>query len=136
MGIITLALVSYYNLTTFEVPLWVILLAATAMGFGTAAGGWRIIRTMGTRLADLRPIHGFAAETAAGVVIETASRFGFPLSTTHVISSSILGASAAWRSSRVRWGVAGGIVTAWILTIPICAAIGFLAFVVLHAVVG
>jgi PiT family inorganic phosphate transporter len=135
MGIITLALVSYYNLTTFEVPLWVILLAATAMGLGTAAGGWRIIRTMGTRLAELRPIHGFAAETAAGIVIETASRFGFPLSTTHVISSSILGASAAWRSSRVRWGVAGGIVTAWILTIPICAAVGFLAFALLHAAV-
>jgi PiT family inorganic phosphate transporter len=136
MGIITLALVSYYNLSTFEVPLWVILLAATAMGLGTAAGGWRIIRTMGTRLAELRPIHGFAAETAAGAVIETASRFGFPLSTTHVISSSILGASAAWRSSRVRWSVAGGIVTAWILTIPVCAAIGFVAFVLLHAVVG
>ncbi|HEV8632956.1 MAG TPA: inorganic phosphate transporter [Chloroflexota bacterium] len=136
MGIITLSLVSYYNLTTFDVPLWVILLAATAMGFGTAAGGWRIIRTMGTRLAQLRPIHGFAAETAAGIVIETASRFGFPLSTTHVISSSILGASAAWRSSRVRWGIAGGIVTAWILTIPICALIGFLSFVLLHAVVG
>src|SRR5262249_20865011 len=90
MGIITLALVSFYNLDTFEVPLWVILTAAIAMGLGTAMGGWRIIRTMGTRLADLRPIHGFAAETAAGSVIESASRLGFPLSTTHVISSAIL----------------------------------------------
>jgi PiT family inorganic phosphate transporter len=136
MGIITLALVGYYKLDTFEVPLWVIIVAATAMGLGTAAGGWRIIKTMGTRLAELRPIHGFAAETAAGLVIETASRFGFPLSTTHVISSAILGVSAAWRSSSVRWGVAGGIVTAWILTIPVCAVIGFLSFVVLHAVAG
>jgi PiT family inorganic phosphate transporter len=136
MGIITLALVGYYKLDTFEVPIWVILVAATARGLGTAAGGWRIIKTMGTRLADLRPIHGFAAETAAGIVIETASRLGFPLSTTHVISSAILGVSAAWRSSSVRWGIAGSIVTAWILTIPVCAAIGFFSFVVLHAVVG
>jgi PiT family inorganic phosphate transporter len=136
MGIITLALVSYYRLETFDVPIWVILTAATAMGLGTAMGGWRIIRTMGTRLADLRPIHGFAAETAAGTVIETASRLGFPLSTTHVISSAILGVGTAWRSSRVRWGVAGGIVTAWILTIPVCGALGFLFYLLLHAVIG
>jgi len=136
MGIITLALVSYYQLDHFEVPLWVILVAATAMGLGTAAGGWRIIKTMGTRLAELRPIHGFAAETAAGIVIETASRLGFPLSTTHVISSAILGVSAAWRSSRVRWGVAGTIVTAWVLTIPVCAAMGFVSLLVLRALLG
>jgi inorganic phosphate transporter, PiT family len=136
MGIITLALVTYYQLDTFEVPLWVILTAATAMGLGTAMGGWRIIRTMGTRLADLRPIHGFAAETAAGTVIETASRFGFPLSTTHVISSAILGVGTAWRSSRVRWHVAGGIMTAWVLTLPVCAALGFLTYLALHAITG
>jgi PiT family inorganic phosphate transporter len=136
MGIITLALVSYYRLETFEVPLWVILTAATAMGLGTAMGGWRIIRTMGTRLAELRPIHGFAAETAAATVIETASRLGFPLSTTHVISSAILGVGTAWRSSRVRWHVAGGIVTAWVLTIPVCATLGFLTYLLLHAITG
>jgi PiT family inorganic phosphate transporter len=136
MGIITLALVSYYKLETFEVPLWVIVLAATAMGAGTAAGGWRIIRTMGTRLAELKPIHGFAAETAAGTVIETASRLGFPLSTTHVISSAILGVGSAWRSSRVRWNVAGGIITAWVLTIPVCATLGFFAYWLLHTITG
>jgi PiT family inorganic phosphate transporter len=136
MGIITLALVSYQGLDKFEVPIWVILLAATAMGLGTAAGGWRIIRTMGTRLAALRPIHGFAAETAAGAVIETASRLGFPLSTTHVISSAILGVGTALRSSRVRWGVAGGIVTAWIMTIPVCGALGFGSYLLLHSITG
>jgi PiT family inorganic phosphate transporter len=132
MGIITLALVSHYGLATFDVPMWVIIVSAAAMGLGTAAGGWRIIRTMGTRLADLKPIHGFAAETSAAVVIEVASRFGFPLSTTHVISSSILGAGVAWRSSRVRWNVASSIVTAWVMTIPVCAAIGFVSFVLLN----
>jgi PiT family inorganic phosphate transporter len=136
MGIITLALVSYYQLPTFEVPIWVVLVAATAMGLGTAAGGWRIIRTMGTRLADLKPIHGFAAETSAGAVIEVASRMGFPLSTTHVISSSILGVGTAWRSSRVRWNVAGGIITAWVLTIPVCALLGFGSFLAVDAHVG
>jgi len=119
-----------------DIDRWIVVACALVMAAGTAAGGWRIIKTMGTRLADLRPIHGFAAETGAGIVIETASRLGFPLSTTHVISSAILGASAAWRSSSVRWGIAGGILTAWILTIPVCAAIGFASFVVLHAVTG
>jgi PiT family inorganic phosphate transporter len=136
MGIITLALVGYYKLDTFEVPLWVILVSAVAMGAGTAAGGWRIIKTMGTRLAELQPIHGFAAETSAGAVIEVASRFGFPLSTTHVISSAILGVGLAWRSSRVRWNVATTIVTAWVLTIPVCAALGYLSFAGLHALTG
>ncbi len=136
MGIITLALVSYYQLPTFDVPVWVVLVAATAMALGTAAGGWRIIRTMGTRLADLKPIHGFAAETSAGVVIEVASRMGFPLSTTHVISSSILGVGTAWRSSRVRWNVAGGIITAWILTIPVCALLGYGSFLAADALLG
>jgi PiT family inorganic phosphate transporter len=136
MGIITLALVGYYQLDNFDVPLWVILVSATAMGAGTAAGGWRIIKTMGTRLAELRPIHGFAAETSAGIIIETASRFGFPLSTTHVISSAILGVGLAWRSSGVRWNVARTIVTAWVFTIPVCALLGYLTFVGLHAITG
>src|SRR5690349_8733072 len=86
MGVITLALITYGAQTTFDVPLWVILISATAMAAGTASGGWRIIRTMGTRLTELQPIHGFAAETTAGMVIEVASRLGYPLSTTHVIS--------------------------------------------------
>jgi inorganic phosphate transporter, PiT family len=125
MGVITLALIAYGAQTTFDVPIWVILVSATAMALGTASGGWRIMRTMGTRLADLRPIHGFAAETTAGILIETASRLGFPLSTTQVISASILGVGAARRLRAVRWNIAGSIVTAWVVTIPICAGIAW-----------
>jgi PiT family inorganic phosphate transporter len=128
MGIITLALISGGQLTQFEVPLWVIILSAVAMAAGTAIGGWRIIQTMGSRLVHLDPIHGFAAETAAETVIETASRLGFPLSTTHVISSTILGVGASQRMKAVRWNVAGRIVQAWIFTIPICAVLSWLAY--------
>jgi PiT family inorganic phosphate transporter len=128
MGVITLALVTYGAQTTFEVPLWVILTAGIAMALGTASGGWRIIRTMGTRLAELQPIHGFAAETTAGLVIEIASRFGYPLSTTHVISSCILGVGASRRLRAVRWSIAGSIVTAWIITIPTCAALAWVLY--------
>jgi PiT family inorganic phosphate transporter len=134
MGIITLALVSAGYLEKVEVPLWVIITAALAMAFGTAAGGWRIIRTMGTRLAHLTPISGCAAETAAGSIIEVASRFGFPLSTTHVVSSSILGVSSARGTSGVRWQIAGNILTAWILTIPTCLFLGWLIYEMLAAI--
>ena len=125
MGLITLALVSAGVLPSFHVPLWVITLSAAAMAAGTLAGGRRIIHTMGTRLAHLEPIHGFAAETSAATVIQIASRLGFPLSTTHVISSSILGVGAARRMNAVRWGVARTMVGAWLLTIPVTAALGF-----------
>jgi PiT family inorganic phosphate transporter len=128
MGIITLALISGGQLTAFEVPGWVIILSAGAMALGTAIGGRRIIHTMGSRLVHLDPIHGFAAETAAATVIETASRLGFPLSTTHVISSTILGVGASQRLNAVRWNVAGRIVQAWIYTIPICAVLAWLAY--------
>lgn len=134
MGIITLGLVSSGILPTFHVPTWVIGLSAAAMGAGTFAGGRRIIHTMGTRLAHLEPIHGFVAETAAATVIQAASRFGFPLSTTHVISSSILGAGAARRMNAVRWEVVRTMVGAWVLTIPVTAALGFAATLVAHAV--
>ncbi|NTV63056.1 MAG: inorganic phosphate transporter [Oscillochloris sp.] len=126
MGVITLALVTYGAQQTFEVPLWVILLSATAMALGTASGGWRIMRTMGTRLTDLRPIHGFVAETTAGLVIELASRLGYPLSTTQVISASILGVGASRRLRAVRWSIAGSILTAWVVTIPTCAGLAWL----------
>lgn len=128
MGVITMALAAYFGWTgsQWEVPLWVILAAATAMALGTAVGGWRIIRTMGLRIAHLRPIHGFAAETAAATVIEVASRIGVPVSTTHTISSAILGVGSAQRLTAVRWGVAGNIVTAWALTLPACTAMGWL----------
>jgi PiT family inorganic phosphate transporter len=128
MGVITLALVAYGAQRGFAVPLWVILVSATAMACGTASGGWRIIRTMGTRLAELRPIHGFAAETSAGLVIEVASRLGYPLSTTQVISATILGAGASRRLRAVRWSIAGSIVTAWIVTLPTCATLAWLLY--------
>jgi PiT family inorganic phosphate transporter len=134
MGVITLALFSAgFQLSldtngTPNIPWEVILIAATAMALGTAAGGWRIIHTMGQKLVHLEPIHGFAAETTAATIIETASRLGFPLSTTHVISSSILGVGAARRMSSVRWGIVFNIVRAWIYTIPVCAFLAFLTY--------
>jgi PiT family inorganic phosphate transporter len=136
MGIITMALVSYYQLADFHVPLWVIIMCATAMAFGTAAGGWRIIKTLGVRLVQLRPIHGFAAETAAATVIEVASRIGLPLSTTHVISSTIMGVGASKRFSAVRWGIGGNIVLAWIFTIPACLILAWIICKILHLILG
>lgn len=133
MGIITLALIAAHKIPSspFQVPLWVITLSASAMALGTASGGWRIIHTMGTKLVQLTPIHGFAAETTAATIIEAASRFGFPLSTTHVISSSILGVGSAKRFKSVRWFVARGMFQAWIFTIPATALIAFLSYLIL-----
>jgi PiT family inorganic phosphate transporter len=134
MGIITLALFGAGIIPTAEVPTWVILMAATAISFGTAAGGWRIIRTMGQRIVKLDPIHGFAAETTAATIIFTASHFGMPVSTTHVISSAILGVGASDRFSAVRWAIAGNIVIAWILTLPAAGLVAALAYLVLNAI--
>ena len=131
MGIITLALVAAGLLPEPTVPLWVILLAASAIAMGTAVGGWRIIRTMGQRVVKLDPVHGFAAETTAATVIFGASSLGVPVSTTHVISSAIMGVGASDRFSAVRWGVAGNIVIAWILTIPASGLVAWLAWEVL-----
>jgi len=127
MGVFALALLLGGVLPRFEVPLWVILTCALVMGLGTAFGGWRVLRTMGLRLTKLQPVDGFAAETAAALTIELASRLGVPLSTTHTITSSILGVGATRRLSAVRWGVTRQIVVAWILTFPACAAIGYVA---------
>ncbi|MBK8190602.1 MAG: inorganic phosphate transporter [Vampirovibrionales bacterium] len=133
MGIIALALVTYYPSQQFEVPLWVILSCALAMGAGTLNGGWRIIRTLGSKMIKLQPIHGFAAETTAAGIIMSASHFGLPLSTTHVISSAIMGVGATKRLSAVRWGVVGNIVWAWVLTIPLTFLFsGFLTTLFLH----
>ncbi len=134
MGVITLGLLSAGVISTFQVPAWVIVVSAVAMAAGTFAGGRRIIHTMGTRFAHLEPIHGFAAETSAALVIQVASRFGFPLSTTHVISSSILGVGAARRLNAVRWGVVRTMASAWLLTIPVTAALGFLAALAARAI--
>jgi len=134
MGIMTIALYTAGVIPTVEVPLWVILACASAISLGTAAGGWRIIKTMGQKVVKLDPVHGFAAETTAATIILTASRFGLPVSTTHVISSGIMGVGASIRLSAVRWGVAGNIVTAWVLTLPAAGLAAGLAFVVLNAV--
>src|SRR6266540_2687585 len=137
MGVITMSLAAYYGWAgdKWEVPLWVIVAAATAMGLGTASGGWRIIKTMGTRIVELKPIHGFAAETTDATVIELASRVGVPISTTHVISSSIMGVGSTGARRAVHWGVAGNIVTAWIVTIPACIGMGWLFSTALHALI-
>jgi inorganic phosphate transporter, PiT family len=126
MGIIALALVASGHLdpNDFEVPLWVIVSAALAMGAGTYAGGWRIIRTLGQRIAKLEPPQGFAAQTACASILWSTAHFGFPVSTTQVISGSVLGAGATQRLSAVRWGVAGNILIAWVLTIPCAGAVG------------
>ena len=126
MGIISLALVASGHLSPdFErPPTWVIVCAAAAMGLGTYAGGWRIIKTLGTRVAKLEPPQGFAAQTACASILWTTAHYGFPVSTTHVISGSVLGAGASTRLSAVRWGVAGNILLAWVLTIPCAALVG------------
>jgi PiT family inorganic phosphate transporter len=127
IGVFVLALLLGGILPEFHVPLWVILLCAITMGVGTAVGGWRIVKTMGLRLTKLEPVHGFAAETGAALTIELATRLGIPLSTTHTINTAIIGVGATRRFSAVRWGVTLEIVSAWILTFPICGAIGWLA---------
>jgi inorganic phosphate transporter, PiT family len=128
MGIITLALISSGHLEAepFHVPTWVIVSAAAAMAAGTYAGGWRIIKTLGTRVAKLNPPQGFAAQTSTAVILWLTARYGFPVSTTHTISGSVLGAGASTRFSAVRWGVAGNILLAWVLTIPCAGAVGAL----------
>jgi PiT family inorganic phosphate transporter len=138
MGVLTMALASYYGWTGDEwaVPFWVIISAALAMGAGTAMGGWRIVKTMGLGVVELRTIDGFAAETAAATVIEVASRLGIPVSTTQVISSSILGVGATRSLSAVRWGIAGRIVTAWVVTLPACIALAWIVFSLARLVTG
>ncbi|MBI3954169.1 MAG: inorganic phosphate transporter [Chloroflexi bacterium] len=128
MGVIALALATHYKWAQagipFHIPVWVILLSGTVMALGTYAGGWNVVRTLGVRIVQMRPVNGFAAESAAASVIESASRLGFPLSTTHVITSTIMGQGSTRRLSAVRWGVARGIVIAWIVTFPFCALLG------------
>jgi PiT family inorganic phosphate transporter len=129
MGVITLALITNGNLpSNADPPTWVIVTAATAIALGTYSGGWRIIRTMGTRIIKMDPAQGFSAQGAGAAVILASSHYGFPLSTTQVISGGVMGAGAGKRLSAVRWGVAGNIVTAWLLTLPAAAAIGGLAY--------
>jgi PiT family inorganic phosphate transporter len=118
------------------VPVWVILAAHAAIALGTISGGWRIVKTMGYKITKLRPVHGFAAETAGAATIIGASMVGIPVSTTHVICSSIMGVGSTMGASTVKWGVARSIVMAWILTIPVSALIGFVSFAVIRMVIG
>ena len=126
IGIIALGLMIYYGKEQFDIPLWVILASASSVALGIGLGGWRVIRTVGTRITTLRPVHGSAAEASAAAVIEAASNLGIPVSTTQCISSSVMGVGATRRLSAVRWGVARNIVIAWIITFPICAGLGWL----------
>lgn len=129
MGIIAVLLFSQgYLGDTFHVPFWVIIVSQIAMGLGTLMGGWRIVKTMGSRITDLKPFQGFCAETAGAMTLFGATWLGIPVSTTHTITGSIVGVGSARRTSAVRWGVAANIVWAWIFTIPAAAAIGWLTF--------
>jgi PiT family inorganic phosphate transporter len=132
MGIITLALIAHGDISAsdFYVPTWVVVSSATAIAAGTYVGGWRIIRTVGSRIIKMDPAQGFSAQGAGAAVVLTASHLGFPLSTTHVISGGVMGAGAAKRLSAVRWGVAGNIAVAWVLTLPAAALIGALTYAV------
>ena len=131
MGIITLALLLFGEIDSVEVPLWVKLSCASAMCLGTAIGGWKIVKTMGSRIFKLEPVHGFAAETATGIVITGASLIGAPVSTTHTVSAAIFGVGSSKRVNAVRWGVAGQLVVAWVLTLPCAGVVGALSYYVL-----
>jgi PiT family inorganic phosphate transporter len=131
MGIITLALFAAGIISDITVPTWVIIAAATAISLGTAAGGWRIMKTMGQRVVELEPVHGFAAETTAASVLLTTAHLGMPVSTTHVISSAITGVGTTKGRRQVRWGVARSILTAWIITIPAAMLVAAVSYLVI-----
>jgi PiT family inorganic phosphate transporter len=130
MGVITLALIAHGDISAnnFHVPQWVVVVSASAIALGTYSGGWRIIKTMGSRIIKMDSAQGFSAQGAGAAVILAASHYGFPLSTTHVISGGVMGAGAAKRLSAVRWGVAGNMVVAWVLTIPAAGVMGAITY--------
>ena len=143
IGVITMALVIYYkgigqigqaDALWDNIPWWIIIISALAISSGMAFGGWKVIKTVGMKITTLRPIHGFAAQASAATVIEIASHLGMPVSTTHCVSSSIMGVGTTRRLSAVRWGIAGNIIAAWILTFPICGGLGYLFAWLLHAI--
>ena len=135
MGIITAALVVGGFIDTFHVPVWVILGSALFMGLGTSVGGWRVIKTLGMRMVKVRPVHGFTAEWSAGAVIMVATLFGAPISTTHVVSTSIMGVGATQRLAAVRWGIAGHIVATWIFTFPGAGLISAAVYFILNLLI-
>jgi len=136
MGVITMALLSYGLIPSFDVPTWVKIACAVSMGIGTAAGGWRIIKTVGHDFVKLQPVHGFCVETASAGVILGAASLGMPVSTTHVITSAILGVGLSKRISAVNWGVAQRIVIAWILTIPSAAIVAYACYLLMSPFLG
>jgi PiT family inorganic phosphate transporter len=137
MGVITRAPIANGNLSAdASVPSWVVISAATAIAIGTYSGGWRIIKTMGTKIIKMDAAQGFSAQGAGAAVILASSHFGYPLSTTQVIAGGVMGAGAGKRLSAVRWGVAGNIVTAWLLTLPAAAGIGALTYAVVQLFPG
>jgi PiT family inorganic phosphate transporter len=134
MGVIALALYAHGSIAHFDIPLWVKIAAAVAIAAGTYSGGWRIIRTLGQRVYQMDPPGGFAAQATAAAVIFASTKYGYPLSTTHVVSGAVIGSGATRRLSAVRWGVAGNIVTAWVLTIPASAAVAALIYLPVRAI--
>jgi inorganic phosphate transporter, PiT family len=134
MGVIALALFANGNLKEFDIPIWVKLAAGLSIAAGTYVGGWRIMRTLGQRMYSMEPASGFAAQATAGTVIYFATHLGYPLSTTHVVSGAVMGAGATKRLSAVRWGVAGNIVTAWLLTIPMAALVAAICYWPIEAI--
>jgi PiT family inorganic phosphate transporter len=134
MGVIALALYTNGNISHFYIPVWVKVAAGLTIAAGTYAGGWRIIRTLGQRIYKLQPEHGFAAQLAAGSTLYVGTHFGFPISTTHVVTGSVMGAGATRRFSAVKWGVAGNIVVAWLLTLPAAALVAAALYYPVHAV--
>lgn len=131
MGVISLALLLFHQIDVIYIPLWVKLSCATAMGLGTALGGWKIIKTMGSRISKLEPTTGFAADISSGLVITGASLFGAPISTTHTVTACIFGVSATKRLSAVRWEVAANLVLAWVITLPASAAVAGISYLLL-----
>jgi inorganic phosphate transporter, PiT family len=136
MGVIALALYTHGSIDTFYIPTWVKISAGLAIAAGTYAGGWRIMRTIGQRVFKIDPPAGFAAQASAGAVIWASTKYCYPLSTTHVVSGAVMGAGATKRLSAVRWGIAGNIVLAWVLTIPASAAVAALAWLPVKMVFG
>ena len=139
MGVITLGLVIFGYVpggADMHIPTWVKITCALAMAAGTATGGWKIIKTMGQKIFKLEPVHGFAAETSAAAVIACASAIGAPISTTHTITACIFGVGSTKRLSAVRWGIAGNLLIAWVLTIPAAATVGALSFYALELIFG
>jgi PiT family inorganic phosphate transporter len=136
MGIITGLLVTAGYHKGFEIPFWVIIICHAAIALGTMFGGWRIVKTMGTKITKLQPIGGFSAETAGAITLFTATHLGIPVSTTHTITGAIIGVGATRRISAVKWGVAGTILWAWILTIPLAALVSAISYVMIRAATG